>query len=127
MKGVGNGVVIASSYLVILSIITIVDFITTQVSNSGKQLKISKDHLSLTCLDQVLVEANPKVCINLYNKVRITRWLREQRIIHSVDPYVSLVKPFRLNLKLFVLVARKFQKVTLYIRDDFQSVCGAHS
>ena len=127
MKGVGNGVVIASSYLVILSIITIVDFITTQVSNSGKQLKISKHHLFLTCLDQVLVEANPKVRINLYNKVCITRWLREQRLIHSVDPYVSLVKPFRLNLKLFVFVARKFQKVTLYIRDDFQSVCGAHS
>jgi len=31
---------------------------------------------------------------------------------------------FRMNLKLLVLVGRKFQKITLYIRADFQSVVG---
>lgn len=62
MKGVGSGAVIASSYSVIHSIIFIADFITIQVSISGRQPKISKDHLfPLTFLDQVPVKANLKV------------------------------------------------------------------
>ena len=62
----------------------------------------------------------------LYNKVRITRWLREQQIMHCVDPYVSLAKPFRLNLKLFVLVGRKFQKV-LFTLEMISSQSVVHS